>query len=112
MPILVRFPFPSLGDAPRRSGRPALDRDPLPGWTLMRIVHTSDWHAGRIWKSQNRLDELRDVLDHLGDFIERERIDLLLMSGDMFDNPVPPRTPSARCSGSSSGWGAPASPRS
>jgi exonuclease SbcD len=55
----------------------------------MRIVHTSDWHAGRIWKSQNRLDELRDVLEHLGDFVERERIDLLLMSGDIFDNQVP-----------------------
>jgi len=55
----------------------------------MRIVHTSDWHAGRVWKSQNRLDELRDVLEHLGDFIERERIDLLLMSGDIFENQVP-----------------------
>ena len=55
----------------------------------MRIVHTSDWHAGRIWKSQNRLDELRDVLEHLGDFVERERIDLLLMSGDIFENQVP-----------------------
>ena len=55
----------------------------------MRIVHTSDWHAGRVWKSQNRLDELRDVLEHLGDFIERERIDLLLMSGDIFENHVP-----------------------
>jgi exonuclease SbcD len=55
----------------------------------MRIVHTSDWHAGRIWKNQNRLDELRDVLEHLGDFIERERVDLLLMSGDIFENQVP-----------------------
>ena len=29
------------------------------------------------------------MLEHLGDFIERERIDLLLMSGDVFDNAVP-----------------------
>ena len=55
----------------------------------MRIVHTSDWHAGRIWKSQNRLDELRNVLEHLGDFVERERIDLLLMSGDIFESQMP-----------------------
>ncbi len=56
----------------------------------MRIVHTSDWHAGRIWKGRSRLDELRQVLEHLGDFIERERIDLVLMSGDVFDSGAPP----------------------
>ncbi len=55
----------------------------------MRIVHTSDWHAGRLWKSQNRLDELQNVLEHLGDFVERERIDLLLMSGDIFESQMP-----------------------
>ena len=56
----------------------------------MKILHTSDWHAGRLWKNQNRLPELQDVLEHLGDFIERERIDLLLMSGDVFDSASPP----------------------
>src|SRR5215204_3629276 len=55
----------------------------------MRILHTSDWHAGRLWKSQNRLPELQTVLEHLGDFIEHERIDLVLMSGDVFENQVP-----------------------
>jgi exonuclease SbcD len=56
----------------------------------MRIVHTSDWHAGRLWKSQDRLSELQDVLEHLGDFIEREHIDLVLMSGDVFESQMPP----------------------
>ncbi|MGE3959645.1 MAG: exonuclease SbcCD subunit D [Vicinamibacterales bacterium] len=55
----------------------------------MRIVHTSDWHAGRIWKGRSRLDELRTVLDGLASFIERERIDLVLMSGDLFDSSSP-----------------------
>lgn len=55
----------------------------------MRIVHTSDWHAGRLWKNQNRLPELQGVLEHLGDFIERERVDLVLMSGDVFESQVP-----------------------
>lgn len=56
----------------------------------MRIVHTADWHAGRVWKSRSRLDELRQILEHLGDFIERERIDLVLMAGDVFDSAAPP----------------------
>jgi exonuclease SbcD len=59
----------------------------------MRIVHTADWHAGRLWKNQNRLPELQSILEHLADFVERERIDLLLMSGDVFENQVP--TPEA-----------------
>lgn len=41
----------------------------------MRLLHTADWHAGRLWKNQNRLPELQDIFEHLGDFIERERID-------------------------------------
>lgn len=55
----------------------------------MRILHTSDWHAGRLWKGQNRLQELQDVLEHLGDVVARERIDLVLMSGDVFEHQVP-----------------------
>jgi|FaiFalDrversion2_1042247.scaffolds.fasta_scaffold00757_3 exonuclease SbcD len=56
----------------------------------MRIVHTSDWHAGRLWRQVNRLPELAKALEHLADFLERERVDLLLMSGDVFDSPLPP----------------------
>jgi exonuclease SbcD len=55
----------------------------------MRIVHTSDWHAGRIWKGVSRLDELGAALEHLGDFVERESVDLLLHSGDVFDSGAP-----------------------
>lgn len=55
----------------------------------MLIVHSSDWHAGRLWKGIDRLDELEAVLDNLGDFIERERVDLLLMSEDVFDSRCP-----------------------
>jgi exonuclease SbcD len=55
----------------------------------VRIVHTSDWHAGRIWKGLARLDELDAVLDHLARFVERERVDLLLVTGDVFDHAAP-----------------------
>lgn len=55
----------------------------------MRILHTSDWHAGRNWKGHDRLPELQHILEFVGDFIERERVDLVLMSGDVFENQVP-----------------------
>lgn len=56
----------------------------------MRIVHTSDWHVGRRWKGLQRLDELEAVLGHLASFIEREAIDLVLHSGDVFESRNPP----------------------
>jgi exonuclease SbcD len=55
----------------------------------MRVIHTGDWHVGRVWKNLHRLDETAAVLDHLARFVERERIDLLLMAGDVFDTGSP-----------------------
>ena len=51
----------------------------------MLIVHTSDWHAGKAWKNVDRLAELDAVLDDLAGFVEREKVDLLLHTGDVFD---------------------------
>jgi exonuclease SbcD len=55
----------------------------------LKIVHTSDWHAGRVFKREPRLPELAAVLENLGDALEREKVDLLLMSGDVFDSGAP-----------------------
>ncbi|MCS7023995.1 MAG: exonuclease SbcCD subunit D [Bryobacteraceae bacterium] len=55
----------------------------------MKIVHTSDWHAGRIWKGLNRLDELAACLDQIAAYVEREAVDLLLVTGDVFDSGAP-----------------------
>ncbi|HEY0557526.1 MAG TPA: exonuclease SbcCD subunit D [Thermoanaerobaculia bacterium] len=55
----------------------------------MKIVHTSDWHIGRRWKGIQRLDELEAVLDHLAAFVERQDIDLVLHTGDVFESRNP-----------------------
>ncbi len=59
----------------------------MPG---VRIVHTSDWHAGRVWKGKKRLPELIEILEHLAEFVLTEDVDLLLHAGDVFDSGVPP----------------------
>jgi exonuclease SbcD len=56
----------------------------------VKIVHTSDWHVGRRWKGIQRLDEMEAVLEHLADFIEKESVDLVLHTGDIFDSRNPP----------------------
>jgi len=56
----------------------------------MKIVHTSDWHVGRRWKGLERLDESEATLNYLAEFIEREAVDLVLHTGDIFDSRNPP----------------------
>lgn len=55
----------------------------------MRILHTSDWHLGASLHGKKRYDESRMFLSWLIDTINRERIDLLLISGDVFDSSAP-----------------------
>jgi DNA repair protein SbcD/Mre11 len=56
----------------------------------MRIVHTSDWHVGRRWKGLQRMDELEAVLEQLASYVEKESIDLVLHTGDVFESRNPP----------------------
>lgn len=55
----------------------------------MRFLHTSDWHAGRIWKRVDRLDELRAALLTTVNYVQENDVDVVLMSGDIFDSRSP-----------------------
>lgn len=56
----------------------------------MRILHTSDWHIGKKIGRFDRLDEYQEVIDEVAGVAEREQVDLVVHSGDVFDRPVPP----------------------
>ena len=51
----------------------------------MRILHTSDWHLGRSLENISRIEEQRQFTDCLCKMVEDERIDLVLVAGDIFD---------------------------
>ena len=55
----------------------------------MKILHTSDWHIGKRLCGQDRLNEQRDVLFEIADLCDREKTDLVLIAGDVFDNFLP-----------------------
>ena len=55
----------------------------------MRFLHTSDWHVGKTIGGRSRSDEHRAVLAEILDIGRRERIDCLLVSGDVFESAVP-----------------------
>ena len=53
----------------------------------MRLLHTADWHLGKILKGVDRTPEIADALrDHLR-IVREEKIDLVLVAGDLFDRP-------------------------
>lgn len=58
----------------------------------MRVLHTSDWHLGQRLVSLERTEEHQHFLDWLLQTIEQEKVEVLLMSGDVFDNGSPSNT--------------------
>jgi exonuclease SbcD len=51
----------------------------------MRLLHTSDWHLGQRFINHERIEEHALALDWLLETIEEQKIDLLVVSGDIFD---------------------------
>ncbi len=51
----------------------------------MKILHTADWHIGQLFHEYDRTDEHRQFLDWLVETLPHEQIDVLLISGDVFD---------------------------
>lgn len=55
----------------------------------MKILHTSDWHLGRSLYGRKRYEEFAAFLDWLAQTIEEEKVDALLVAGDVFDTSTP-----------------------
>ena len=55
----------------------------------MKILHTADWHIGQRLHERSRLDEHKQFLDWLLDTIRARDVELLLVSGDIFDTALP-----------------------
>ena len=56
----------------------------------MRILHTSDWHLGRSFLGVGMLEHQASYVDHLIATVESERVDLVLVGGDVYDRALPP----------------------
>ena len=58
----------------------------------MRILHTSDWHLGKNLEQISRIDEQREFIDCLCKTVEEQKIDLVLVAGDIYDTYNPSAT--------------------
>ena len=51
----------------------------------MNILHTADWHLGQLFYEYDRSYEHQQFLDWLVRTLQQEDVDVLLISGDVFD---------------------------
>ncbi|MGM8898984.1 MULTISPECIES: exonuclease SbcCD subunit D C-terminal domain-containing protein [unclassified Psychrobacter] len=55
----------------------------------LNILHTSDWHLGRRLYGRMRYDEFEAFLDWLYGTISAQKVDVLIVAGDIFDTMTP-----------------------
>ncbi len=56
----------------------------------IRILHTADWHLGKELDGYPRLEEQVEVMEEICKIAENESVDIVLISGDLFDTFNPP----------------------
>ncbi|AHH11032.1 exonuclease subunit SbcD [Borrelia coriaceae] len=57
--------------------------------SIYRVLHTSDWHIGKKIGHFSRIGEQQRFVSFLLEFIKSEKIDLLLIAGDVYDSKKP-----------------------
>jgi exonuclease SbcD len=55
----------------------------------VRLLHTSDWHVGKLMRGASRADEHRAVLAEIAGIAGEESVDLVLVAGDLFETAAP-----------------------
>ncbi|MGC8875595.1 exonuclease SbcCD subunit D [Thermus sp.] len=53
----------------------------------MRLLHTADWHLGKVLKGIDRTPEIGEALKGLLEIVHKERVELVVVAGDLFDRP-------------------------
>jgi len=71
------------------SSQPATSNQ-QPATSNMKILHTSDWHLGQKFLTNDRKAEHEMALDWLYDTIQTEKVHALIVAGDVFDIGNPP----------------------
>lgn len=56
----------------------------------MRFLHTADWHVGKPLRGRSRMDEYAAALREVGAIAVDQKVDAVLVAGDIFDSPAPP----------------------
>lgn len=56
----------------------------------MKIIHTADWHLGKLVHGVYMTEEQREVLRQFIQLVAEEKPDAVIIAGDLYDRSVPP----------------------
>lgn len=56
----------------------------------MRILHTADWHLGRLFHGTHLTNDQAHLLDQFVDLLADQKPDVIVLSGDVYDRAYPP----------------------
>jgi exonuclease SbcD len=56
----------------------------------MKLIHTGDWHIGKVVNEFSMLEDQEYVLEQLISVIDSEKPDALIIAGDIYDRSIPP----------------------
>ncbi len=56
----------------------------------MKLLHTGDWHLGKIFHDTSLLEDQRHVLSQLLEELGKDNYGALLIAGDIYDRSIPP----------------------
>lgn len=54
----------------------------------MKIIHTADWHLGKLVHGVYMTEQQRIVLDQFINLVAAEKPDAVIISGDLYDRSV------------------------
>ncbi|QHW38394.1 exonuclease SbcCD subunit D [Staphylococcus ursi] len=55
----------------------------------LKLIHTADWHLGKVLNGHSFLEDQQYVLQQLFEVLEREQPDALIIAGDIYDTAYP-----------------------
>jgi len=56
----------------------------------MKIIHTADWHLGKIIYSNYMTEDQKYILNNFINYLSQNKPDVLIIAGDLYDRAVPP----------------------
>ncbi|MFG6118387.1 MULTISPECIES: exonuclease SbcCD subunit D [Thalassobacillus] len=57
----------------------------------MKLLHTADWHLGKIVNSVHMTEDQRYILQEFMKIVDDEQPDAIIIAGDLYDRSIPPR---------------------